>query len=259
MPYTALRDERDFLYDVGLYPLHAALAEALGLSGLADLHEHHVGDKQDLLRPLLDRCQRRRFHEIYDKFVTSFCIPMLHAQGLAKGVLCTSDVTYRYQAFPCIRVVRPGEFSIGPHCDTAYGHSIGNINFHIPLTPILGANALFVESCPGREDWHPLTAEGPGQGFIFDGARCIHFTLENTTEMTRVSLDFRIALYQAQGRDGLCTKEELTDSFCSSGCSYYDEADVTMDHSSCATVARKSGQELFDPDWRVGLPFSKQH
>ena len=26
-------------------------------------------------------------------------------------------VRVRYQAFPCIRVVRPGEFSIGPHCD----------------------------------------------------------------------------------------------------------------------------------------------
>jgi hypothetical protein len=27
----------------------------------------------------------------------------------------------RFQTFPCVRVVQPGEFSIGPHCDAAYG------------------------------------------------------------------------------------------------------------------------------------------
>lgn len=78
----------------------------------------------------------------------------------------------------------------------AYGHSMGNINFHIPLTPTFGTNCLFTESHPGREDWHPLKTKSVGLGFAFDGARCLHFTLENTTPRTRVSLDFRIAIYR---------------------------------------------------------------
>ena len=30
-----------------------------------------------------------------------------------------SVAALRYQAFPCVRVIRPGEFSLGPHCDAA--------------------------------------------------------------------------------------------------------------------------------------------
>ena len=259
VPYKALRSEHPFCYDSSTYPLHSVLAEALGVRSLADVHHHPAQSKQELLSPLLDRERRQRFHELYDHFVTSFCIPMLHSLAVARDVLPkVSGATYRYQAFPCIRVVRPGEFSIGPHCDTAYGHSIGNLNFHIPLTPILGVNALFVESSPGREDWHPLTAEGTGSGFLFDGARCIHFTLENATDTTRVSLDFRIAFYQ-EGSSELCTKEQLADSFCTGACScYYDEAAVSLAHAPAGVVAKKAAKELLEPDWRVGLPFSKR-
>ncbi|CAE7839781.1 strG [Symbiodinium necroappetens] len=255
-PYVALRDERPFTFDPCTYPLHSVLAEALGVGSLADVHKYQCRSKQELLSPLLDRGKRLRFHELYDVFVTSFCIPMLHSLALKMKILnTTSDAIYRYQAFPCLRVVRPGEFSIGPHCDTAYGHSMGNLNFHVPLTPVLGAegaNALFVESRPGAEDWHPLTAKHPGHGFMFDGARCIHFTLENTTDTTRVSLDFRIALFQ-EGAEAPCTKDQLADSFCTGSCSYYDEAVVSMDPGP-ANVTKKAKERPTQCalDWVIG-------
>ena len=47
------------------------------------------------------------------------------------------DVVY-YQAFPCVRVVTPGAFSIGPHCDASYGHHPCSVNFYVPLTDIVG-------------------------------------------------------------------------------------------------------------------------
>ncbi len=98
----------------------------------------------------------------------------------------------RYQSFPCVRIIRPGEFSIGPHSDTAYGFGAGQINFVVPLTAAGGAAALFVESWPGREDWHPV-AGGYGALKRFFGMLCLHFTSENTTAETRASLDFRVA------------------------------------------------------------------
>ncbi|EED91199.1 predicted protein, partial [Thalassiosira pseudonana CCMP1335] len=96
-----------------------------------------------------------------------------------------------YQAFPCVRVVRPGEFSIGPHADSAYGHHPCSINFYLPLTQIGGSASLFLESHPGSEDWHPI--EG-SYGIVkhFAGAICAHWTPENHGDFTRVSLDFRI-------------------------------------------------------------------
>lgn len=201
VPYPGLRHERRFLYDVETYPLHTHLADILGVSDLSLIHTHSIQDKKKLMKPLLDPKKRLPFHQCYDNFVTSFCIPLLHS--LAMGGNLFNDqhqrknkISYRYQAFPCIRVNRPGEFSIGPHCDMAYGHSMGNINFHIPLTPTKGTNALYTESHPGREDWHPLKTKSIGLGYSFDGARNLHFTLENTTDQSRVSIDFRIAIHR---------------------------------------------------------------
>ena len=203
VPYPSLRKERPFLFDVETYPLHQKLAETLGISDLSRIHEHYIKDKKLLVSPLLDPKKRRAFHQRYDNFVLTFCIPLLHSLAMVQKLLTDFSrepgrqrICYRYQAFPCLRIIRPGEFSIGPHCDMAYGHSMGNINFHIPLTPTFGTNCLFTESHPGREDWHPLKTKSVGLGFAFDGARCLHYTLENTTQRTRVSLDFRIAIYR---------------------------------------------------------------
>lgn len=203
VPYPALRHERRFLYDVDCFPLHQHLADTLGVSDLSLIHQHPTQDKKILMKPLLDSKRRQKFHKCYDNFVTSFCIPLLHSHAIGEHLFNETQrngrqnkISYRYQAFPCIRVNRPGEFSIGPHCDMSYGHSMGNINFHIPLTPTYGTNALYTESHPGREDWHPLKTKAIGLGYSFDGARCIHFTLENTTMHTRVSLDFRVAIHR---------------------------------------------------------------
>eukprot|EP00553_Chaetoceros_curvisetus_P011245 CAMPEP_0204635148 /NCGR_PEP_ID=MMETSP0717-20131115/30918_1 /ASSEMBLY_ACC=CAM_ASM_000666 /TAXON_ID=230516 /ORGANISM="Chaetoceros curvisetus" /LENGTH=376 /DNA_ID=CAMNT_0051653809 /DNA_START=40 /DNA_END=1170 /DNA_ORIENTATION=- len=297
VPYATLRNERPFLFDAESYPLHRILAETIGVEDLSLLHQHSIQDKRQLLSPLLEARSRKAFHQCYDNFVTSFCIPLLHSFGMVQKIFNDSSrnmdpgkICYRYQAFPCIRAIRPGEFSIGPHCDMAYGHSMGNINFHIPLTPTFGTNALYTESHPGREDWHPLKTKSVGLGFSFDGARCLHFTLENTTNQTRVSLDFRIAIFRDKGahpmtntgifntsgmaevedeedvdlHDTLCNKKMLKDNY-SVAPGYYEEACVdlganTSNNFNPGPVAHKrnlnhnSGQ-LMHPDRRVGFPF----
>jgi LicD family len=267
VPYIALRDERRFLFDGFSHPLHRILAETLGVEDLSLLHKHQIQDKKKLLAPLLNLENRRRFHECYDNFVTLFCIPLLHSLLMAKNQLQNvprskaQEVKYRYQAFPCIRVVRPGETSIDPHCDTSYGYSIGSLNFHIPLTPTFGTNALFAESHPGREDWHGFYTKSPGLGFLFDGARCIHFTLENSTDFTRVSIDFRIAIYlDGENCDVLSSKRQLVDRYSSAGPGFYEETSIAIGIGSFSFPEdfhdRIGVKRLCAPDARVGFPFS---
>jgi len=302
IPYPSLRLERSFLFDVETYPLHQILADTIGVEDLSLIHQHKEQNKRVLLSPLLDPDSRKAFHKCYDNFVTSICIPELHSRAMSENIFnITSstrnsgpeEICYRYQAFPCLRVMRPGEFSIGPHCDISYGHSIGSINFHIPLTPTFGTNALYTETHPGREDWHPLTAKSRGLGYIFDGARCLHFSLENMTDRTRVSLDFRIAIYrksacrtnQTRGPgqsvfmknnlvetpieedevdDVLCSERVLEDSY-STVPGYYDEFLLDVGASSRRRsqfspgfILRKNNNRtvgLLAPDKRVGFPF----
>lgn len=248
VPYPALRNESSFLYDVDSFPLDRILAETLGVDDLSKIHLDHplIKDKGRLLASLQNRGKRRRFHQCFDSFVTSHVIPLLHSQALSKGIFYTNrhqlqkgqpqSIIYRYQAFPSINIVRPGECSADPHCDMAEGHSIGNINYHIPLTATFGTNAVYTESRPGREDWHPLVTKSPGLGFQFDGARCLHFNLKNETDITRVSLNFRISITRApecgdiayDPDDQLCCPELLRDTFSLENKGFYDEVVVNV-------------------------------
>lgn len=74
-----------------------------------------------------------------------------------------------------------------------YGHCPTSINLYIPLTRIGGSNALFLESQSGREDWHPIQGDY-GSIKMFAGGINAHWTTENKTKETRVSLDTRIIL-----------------------------------------------------------------
>ena len=261
VPYTCLRDERPFLFDEHTYPLHEILADTLNVSDLSLVHE--VPD-EELLKPLLSKENRQVFQFAYDSFLTSFCIPLLQAVAISKGVISPSDnITYRYQAFPTIRIARPGCSAEAPKCGTTMGHSIGCLFFHIPLTPSMGDSALFVESHPGREDWHPLEAKSVGLGYLYDGARCLQFSVDNTSSKSRVSLDFCVLLYregrpnhsslQLQNSWDLCSQGMLQDSFTAAGPGYYEEAVIDLRHGR-DVVVRKS-KSLVDPDGRFGYPF----
>ncbi|KAJ1462145.1 hypothetical protein M885DRAFT_409777, partial [Pelagophyceae sp. CCMP2097] len=96
-----------------------------------------------------------------------------------------------YQRFPCVRVQLPGELTIGPHVDAAYGHAAATMNISALLTKARGTNALVYESAPGVEDWRPFEGR-PGNALCFEGGSAAHFTTENTTLDTRVSLDVRL-------------------------------------------------------------------
>lgn len=310
VPYPALRHERPFLFNSECYPLHHILADTLGISDLSRLHEHSFKDmdmdmdknKNKLLSPLLDAKKRKKFHLCYDNYVQNFCIPLIHSIATTQKMVNefsrnkeSQKIRYRYQAFPSIQVIQPGEFSVGPQCDMSGGHSMGNINFHIPLTPTFGTNCVYTESHPGKEDWHPLKTKSVGLGYVFDGARCLHFTLKNMTERTRVSLDFRIAIYRdhtcgiprsifpmsvsnahmmlsnthhpieedeldCDVHDTLCSQKMLQDDY-SSVPGYYEEAyiDVGIQSLSCflpGPVVHKKNRGLMHPDKRmVGFPF----
>ena len=185
--------ERDLRYDTARYDLRMAFAEMLGVEALEleRLHErfrHDTGRKGDrqeklqLLSGMADPARRANFTDVFVRLVLERIAPSVAEDADVDTVAC--------QSFPCVRINRPGEFSIGPHCDAQYGHGLGNINFYLPLTSIGGTNSLWLESAPGMEDWHCIDADF-GAIKRFWGGACAHFTVRNHTASTRVSLDFR--------------------------------------------------------------------
>jgi hypothetical protein len=269
VPYIPLRRECPFLFDISTYPLHTILAQTLGTDDLS--HIHQVSESRDILLPLLDKAKRKAFHSVYDAFVTSFCIPLLHSMAISKGVIhqSTSDrVHYRYQAFPNIHVARPGETVFTePTCDSILGYSVGCLTFYIPLTPCKGSNnnCLLVESYPGKEDWHPLGSKSIGLGYLFDGTRCLHFDVSNLSTRSRVAIMFRVLIYRddvtlesgnTTSTAGLCPRNLLVDAYSQKedNSTFYDEAYIDL--RSVHAVVKKNGSRLLDPSPRLGYPFA---
>jgi hypothetical protein len=267
VPYPALRAERRFLYCPHSFPLHEVLASVLGLE---DLARAHLVDESDLLLPLLRREQRVRFQAVYDSFVLSVCLPMLHSMALSAQIFQyhhhdgednnhnNERVTYRYQAFPTIHVSRPEQRSAPqlpchevPTCDTILGHGPGCLTFHVPLTPCGPANSLYTETRPGREDWHPLDTKAIGLGYLHDGARCLSFYLPNTSHQCAVALTFRVQIQMFPDDNA-----SSHDVFSCSGPGYYEEAVVNLQPGSDAAISKACGEGRFlTPDHRNGYPF----
>ena len=219
------------------------------------------------------------FQESYDEFVRNICAPrMVAALDLEWGSDLKSSRCNEiyYQAFPCLRIVQPGDFSIGPHSDVAYGHHPCSVNGYVSLTePDTGGDeapvsALFLESRPGAEDWHSLfgrhssrTNIGNSQTRLFAGALNLHWTTENLTEKTRVTLDFRMINGRVWEtlRDGGQFEGGQKDVFRATP-GYYHKCVRCQNTGSTAWIRDASypsehkGNGLQCPDFRVGFPWT---
>jgi hypothetical protein len=146
-----LAKEGDIRIDPELKSIRAAFLESIDLPASYDLSRiHEVDGAKDKLLHTLTK-QSSHFQEVFDSFVRTVCAPHLAS-------IYDCEEIY-YQAFPCVRIVQPNEFSIGPHSDVSYGHHPCSINFYLPMTQIIGTSSLFIESRPGSEDWHPIEGD----------------------------------------------------------------------------------------------------
>jgi hypothetical protein len=193
-------DEHLIPYDTAAYDFQDVVRRIFGVEDLQQTH---------LLRPpvseqiTFDDDTKTWFHKtyyqspvypemiaLYDRFVREVILPRY------------SDSAYAVQVDPSFRIHLPnntalgarlddvGE-SIGLHCDADYNHQPGEVNFILPLTPMFDTNSVYVESAPGKGDYHPANVP-IGSVFCFYGNKCRHFNRRNDTGVSRLSIDFRV-------------------------------------------------------------------
>ncbi|CAE8672723.1 unnamed protein product [Polarella glacialis] len=203
LPAT-LRTEVMHAYDVELYPFEALISELVDLQA-QPLHKlHHLEEVKEwqhtmqlndarayaVRRNMIDGRLKQlggfrgnsALNECYLRFLRDVVMPLV---GDDAGIF--------YQVDPCFRCHLPGTgFNlVKKHCDADYFHSPNEINFWVPCTSCFDTNTLFVESVPKKGDFHPWVLV-PGQMMQFWGNQCVHYTLPNETDHTRVSFDFRV-------------------------------------------------------------------
>jgi hypothetical protein len=130
--------------------------------------------------------------ELYQQFLQNWLLPQLE------------EDEYIVQKEPSFRIHLPNNTAVGKrddetednerigfHCDGDYNHPASEMNYMLTITGQSDTNSCYVESEPGKGDFHPIAIRY-GEVFRFYGNRCRHFNKKNVSNQTRISFDFRI-------------------------------------------------------------------
>ena len=101
-----------------------------------------------------------------------------------------------FQTFPSIRFQFMKSVAVPPHKDSDYlsNHPLGEKNFLIPITEMKNTNSIYIESKPDKKDFKSIHLQ-PGDLYYFNGNMCTHYNKPNNENKLRISLDFRVILY----------------------------------------------------------------
>lgn len=178
-----------YSYNTSVYDFRSKVCSILEEKKLENLHQKET---YEVFTRQTDQSTKwhRKFYDnfssvndLYVKFIREFIQPIFDNEKIV------------YQKIPTFRVHLVGNLSVGEfHRDRDYRHSTDEINFWIPLMNTYSTNTIWIESVEGLNDLNPVNVNY-GEVLRFDGANLLHGNYINDTEITRVSMDFRVIPY----------------------------------------------------------------
>ena len=101
-----------------------------------------------------------------------------------------------FQSYPSVRFQFMKSVTIPHHKDSDHlsNHPLGEKNFLIPITEMKNTNSIYIESEPDKKDFKSTHLQ-PGDLYYFNGNMCTHYNKSNLEDKLRISLDFRVMLY----------------------------------------------------------------
>lgn len=137
------------------------------------------------------------FNKVYESFINSFLKKLLCTDQLV--VQRTPNIRFHLPGFSNIGYIENNKNKypdlIGIHTDSEFGHPLNEINVIIALTDMFGTNSIYYESLPdsGTDiyDYKNLELKKE-QIYIGNLNKCNHYNKINSTNVSRVSLDFRV-------------------------------------------------------------------
>jgi hypothetical protein len=197
--------EKVFSYSVEEYPFYDVMKEVLDTEcNLTKAHaiiQDSVNWEQITFENDTSTLFHKRYYnspkyikmvELYQRFLREYLLPQLEEE------------VYIIQKEPSFRIHIPNNTALGKreddnddddiigiHCDGDYNHPTNEMNYMITVTGQSDTNSCYVETEPGKGDFHPINIIY-GEVFRFYGNQCRHFNKKNKSEDTRISLDFRV-------------------------------------------------------------------
>lgn len=177
------------IYSIEDYNFKKEIRSWFNCYDLARIHENYKSDF-DLLtfetdqstvfhKKFYEMPHNSNFYKIYRLFIQNVIQPMFNEEII-------------FQRIPTFRTQVPNNYSVAAwHKDSDYSHVTDEVNIYLPLTNAFENNTIWAESQPGKKDYSPMEAV-PGEFYIWSGCRLVHGNKVNDTNLSRVSIDFRV-------------------------------------------------------------------
>jgi hypothetical protein len=142
------------------------------------------------------------FNNVYEQFIETHVKPLYVNKDNIIVVQKTPNIRI---SFPNLTAIGKHEYEnekdnvIGLHKDSDFGHHEEEINFIIPITEMFESNSLYyepdVKSGISTDNYINLLLH-TDEFFIGKLNKLLHFNRINETNVTRISLDFRVIPYE---------------------------------------------------------------
>lgn len=174
-------------YDTLKYPFKELVCKIFDVEDLEKLHDIEFYDV--LTR---ERDQKTTWHK---KYYNNFkeVIEPYYLQLVNEIKLNLGYESIIYQKIPTIRVqLGNGNVAVGEwHKDKTYNHGVSEVNFWLPFMDTNEFNSVWIESKEDLGDYRAFKVNY-GEILVFNGANLNHGNVNNTSNKTRVSFDFRL-------------------------------------------------------------------
>jgi len=184
-------------YDISKYNLKEGLQKYLCVNEFETLHLADDFEYAEVFERKNDQSTKhhKKYYELsnsffllYDRFVRNEILPLYSGEKIV------------YQKIPNLRIHFPSNIAVGEwHRDRDYrdlnwANEVREINYFVPLTDAYGTNTIWYETQEGLKDYTPMNCKY-GEFVEWDGSNLTHGNKINETEITRVSIDFRVIPY----------------------------------------------------------------
>lgn len=185
-------------YDSNVYQFKEIISRIFECTDLSKIHKKFEIDEISK-KSIIDthKFQQSEYHQIYYKNFSQ--IKPLYEKfilGVIKKEYDSQNLIY--QSIPTFRLHFPNGLSVGMFHkdkdlrDEEWHESIKEDNYYLPFTNSYGTNTIWYETEEDKGDFVPMECNY-GQVVKWDGTNLTHGNKINTTEDTRISIDFRVA------------------------------------------------------------------
>jgi hypothetical protein len=198
-----MRSVRYYTYRTEEHPFYKKIQEIFSIQSPLELIHTTAAPTEQVT---FDTDTSTDYHQIYYKSNLYKEMIELYDDFLVKNILPIFNEDIVVQKEPSFRICLPNNTAlgkcltdtdseiIGMHCDSDYNHPAEEINFMLTITGQEGTNSCYIETEPGKADFFPVTLK-KGDFMSFYGNKCRHYNKVNTTNQTRISIDFRVIPY----------------------------------------------------------------